>query len=1011
MFEGEMDNIETENHKSRDKQRTLENDNEVENIHKDDMCNKNLIEFTSNLHESQDNNESLNLVEQLENILNQQTNEMDSTSHTELLNFEDMSSESENLVDNYYSRVLDIETETSKKSSDVTSLGFESINSEMTYITPKSINKEIYNSQLIVLEPNNPVMVRFQKTLKLHLLKQRENIKKELQTLDGSIKSKQKEKSSFINEINNVACRVETQHRLLNEFHRMKLELKTTKERVEECIEQRKQLYTEMHTKTTIESKKFSALKRQLDFSRGLLKELIKYEKEQEITFNVYNQKKSEAKQYKKKLLNDQQKQDLLLLSLTQEILRLEDRMKQLGEQAETKFNEREVLRQKVINNSIDLDAINEDNAKITLLWNDVLISIQQCDKCFMRTKDDFQEAKNKYHTLLMEANSYKRSAKEEFHKNKDLLNYLNKLKREQNNLQNNFKTSLDKFNCLKEEYSKLLQMTEFQHQNLDQITLEQISIKNETNALLHFLNKVSNQKLKHEEDILNEIKKQLFSNNFCVQINNKISEINVQNKEHELLLVEVENNLSKALLKLEQCRTTSSNLEQDIEENTKYLNDQGFALTTLDSELKKIYSEIQNKTKQIDLENKQLEIVKKLHDDGCILTPKMQIEKVRNKIDEVVKETNSIKQSWIQQQNKNVQLLAQLNNQFNELVKVRKYDLVMETKNKKLEKEIASLSKEVYQYKQTLTNMRNTILKLNEQFSQNKGKSNMLLNENEWIQCSYLAELKENEKLCLEFIDQLKLLKNELNELKNVYVEKQCESKSWDTKLQLLIEIKKEIKNKEGDLGDIDIMKNEIHRMQIRESQLKKILEKIMLDLEVCISRRETIYNKVAAKDIRLKGKNEAKQKFLKKLDYLRINIKKIKTECKKLDSNISDLKNNKIKLENKLTYLNDNMMNIQKSINDILRNIEDIGATKIKNIHILSYKQNYGKFLDTVKKGNYRLLIKNELKMKDEFSDEWKKNSDLISVVEALKNDFPYLDFQIARLLYILKSIDNKS
>jgi len=50
-----------------------------------------------------------------------------------------------------------------------------------------------------------------------------------------------------------------------------------------------------------------------------------------------------------------------------------------------------------------------------------------------------------------------------------------------------------------------------------------------------------------------------------------------------------------------------------------------------------------------------------------------MQIEKVRNKIDEIVKETNFIKQSWIQQQNKNVQLLAQLNNQFNELVKVRK--------------------------------------------------------------------------------------------------------------------------------------------------------------------------------------------------------------------------------------------------------------------------------------------------------------------------------------------------
>jgi len=50
-----------------------------------------------------------------------------------------------------------------------------------------------------------------------------------------------------------------------------------------------------------------------------------------------------------------------------------------------------------------------------------------------------------------------------------------------------------------------------------------------------------------------------------------------------------------------------------------------------------------------------------------------MQIDQVRNKIDEVVKETNIIKQSWIEKQNKNVQLLAQLNYQFNELVKVRK--------------------------------------------------------------------------------------------------------------------------------------------------------------------------------------------------------------------------------------------------------------------------------------------------------------------------------------------------
>lgn len=69
-----------------------------------------------------------------------------------------------------------------------------------------------------------------------------------------------------------------------------------------------------------------------------------------------------------------------------------------------------------------------------------------------------------------MEANSYKRSAQEELKRNDDLLNFLKKLKQEQTNLQNSLKTYLDKLNYLKDEYSKLNQMTEFQNQNLDQV-------------------------------------------------------------------------------------------------------------------------------------------------------------------------------------------------------------------------------------------------------------------------------------------------------------------------------------------------------------------------------------------------------------------------------------------------------------------------------------------------------------------------------------------------------------
>lgn len=46
----------------------------------------------------------------------------------------------------------------------------------------------------------------------------------------------------------------------------------------------------------------------------------------------------------------------------------------------------------------------------------------------------------------------------------------MNKLKQEKNHLQNSFKAFLDKFSYLKDEQSKLIQITEFQLKNLDQV-------------------------------------------------------------------------------------------------------------------------------------------------------------------------------------------------------------------------------------------------------------------------------------------------------------------------------------------------------------------------------------------------------------------------------------------------------------------------------------------------------------------------------------------------------------
>lgn len=93
-----------------------------------------------------------------------------------------------------------------------------------------------------------------------------------------------------------------------------------------------------------------------------------------------------------------------------------------------------------------------------------------------------------------------------------------------------------------------------------------------------------------------------------------------------------------------------------------------------------------------------------------------------------------------------------------------------MDTRNIKLELEIVSLSKESDQYKRTFANMRNTIFKLNENLSQNKGMSSQLLNENEWTQHFYLAEMKVSIKKKNVFNKKFYFLFCELTNLFIVY-------------------------------------------------------------------------------------------------------------------------------------------------------------------------------------------------------------------------------------------------
>jgi len=87
-----------------------------------------------------------------------------------------------------------------------------------------------------------------------------------------------------------------------------------------------------------------------------------------------------------------------------------------------------------------------------------------------------------------------------------------------------------------------------------------------------------------------------------------------------------------------------------------------------------------------------------------------------------------------------------------------------------------------------------------------------------------------------------------------------------------------KKLKDERSNGGDIAAMKSEIHKMEMRLSHLRRVQEKLIHDMEFCVTRRDIILDKVMSKLKKdPKGQHNQKVIFSKRLADQKLKIKQI--------------------------------------------------------------------------------------------------------------------------------------
>lgn len=255
-----------------------------------------------------------------------------------------------------------------------------------------------------------------------------------------------------------------------------------------------------------------------------------------------------------------------------------------------------------------------------------------------------------------------------------------------------------------------------------------------------------------------------------------------------------------------------------------------------------------------------------------------IKISGYEKNIEEIEFKNQESKQFWLRQEGFMVNLSEERNCQLEELNILSKQITIMQQKNIKIEYLIGNEKKNDDKINKKIEDLHKRLLRTNKMINNKNELRENLKDKNYLTKDEYEKILKNDEIELIKLKNTIKNLIDEKNYLNDKLYESHCNYLSWEKKLKIACETSKTIKNERLSGGDVAIMKCEIHKMEIRLLQLKKAQEKMIRDMEFCVTRRETIINIAIAKEIKNpKELHNKRVMFNKRMDDRKKKIKQI--------------------------------------------------------------------------------------------------------------------------------------
>ncbi|XP_077897622.1 coiled-coil domain-containing protein 40 isoform X1 [Ictidomys tridecemlineatus] len=815
-------------------------------------------------------------------------------------------------------------------------------------------------SQLVVLDPEHPLMVRFQAALKSYLTRQIDKLRLELQELEVATKQSHAQRQELGVNLYGVQQHLARLQMQLEKSHDRHSVAACERRQQEEELREVRALYNKTNAAANQERKKLAAL--QLEMERLALNLFYMQNVDQDVRDDICVMKQvvKKAEVERTRAEAEKRKQDLFVDQLTMRTSQLEDDISLLEAQYLAQAEDTQILRKAVSEACMEIEAINMEKKRILQQWSTSLVGMKHRNEAHRTITEALRECQQQAKSLDSELEAYKKSIMKEEEKNEKLASVLNRTETEASLLQKLTTQCLAKHEVLQNEfntYRLTLQNTEDAlskgHQEHAAVTSELQSIQQTTHQELD---------LRHRMDasIMDKLQEHMTSNKMTKYFKQLLLKLQKKKTNMVTHLSKLDGDIAQATLDITHtsCRLdTHQRVLGELDKEVKRVND---LITNSENEIARRTILIERKQGLINFFNKQLEQMVS-ETGGEELGPlELEIKRLTKQMDEHNASVNQAQVTWLRLQQELVKVTQEREEQVAALDLLRKDIRIMEHKKLRTENKIEQEKKEQKEIERHMRDLDNDLKKLNLLMNKSRSSSQELQQDNLVAETEFVRALKAAERETIEMQEKLEQLQEDKATVLNSLVEAEHQIMLWEKKIQLAKEMRSSVDSETGQT-EIRTMKAEIHRMKVKHGQLLKQQEKMIHDMELAVARRETIVTHA-------EGQSKMDKKAVTRTDFrhrqmeLRKKIRDVHKANEECTKTISELEETQKLMSSSLLEKQEKLSMMQADSDTLEADLRQLVALKRQNLSEIVALQTRLKHLQAVIDGRYVFLFRSK-------------------------------------------------